>query len=130
MLINVAFSGCRDATWEPSYLSIVMQKHIDPDFCQVLVGDAVGIDLYVRSYCRQRGIPFTEFRADWATYGKAAGPVRNQKMIDQADMLIAFWDENSPGTRSAITIAKKKGIPVSVYNVNPPYELMYEYDRI
>ena len=43
------------------------------------------------------------FEADWATYGKAAGPKRNQRMIDEGkpDLVVAF-----PGGRGTADMVR------------------------
>jgi hypothetical protein len=51
------------------------------------------------------------FEADWKTQGKAAGPIRNQQMVDSGlDVLIAF--PGGRGTEDMVTRAKKAGILV------------------
>lgn len=55
------------------------------------------------------------FKPDWDKYGKRAGAIRNQKIVDEADKVIAFWDGQSKGTKITIDMAKKKGIPVDIY---------------
>lgn len=49
--------------------------------------DAVAIDWAVVNWC-----PFVEFRADWDKHGKAAGPIRNQRMLAEGkpDLVVAF----------------------------------------
>lgn len=52
-------------------------------------------------------------QADWYEYGKAAGLVRNQQMVDAgADVCLAFPLGESRGTRHCMKAAKKAGIPV------------------
>jgi len=38
------------------------------------------------------------FKADWQTYGKAAGPIRNREMANYADKLLLIWDGKSKGS--------------------------------
>lgn len=53
--------------------------------------------------------------ADWATHGKAAGPIRNQRMVDLgADLCLAFPTESSRGTWDCIKRANRAGIPVRI----------------
>lgn len=81
----------------------------------VLSGKARGADTLGEKYAEEKNIPVKEFPAKWDKYGKAAGPIRNQEMIDIADMTIAFFGENpekSRGTKDAVSRSKKKGIPV------------------
>lgn len=48
--------------------------------------------------------------ADWAHHGRAAGPIRNQEMIDEADALAVF--PGGRGTTDCTLRAEKKGIPI------------------
>lgn len=54
--------------------------------------------------------------ADWDTHGRAAGPIRNQEMVDAgAELVIAFSDQPvTRGTADLIARAKDAGIPVWV----------------
>ena len=52
-------------------------------------------------------------QADWYEYGKAAGLVRNEVMVDAgADVCLAFPLGESRGTRHCMSAAEKAGIPV------------------
>ena len=51
--------------------------------------------------------------ADWRKHGKAAGPIRNQEMVDAgADICLAFPLGESRGTRDCMRRAEAAGIPV------------------
>ncbi|MEU0952843.1 SLOG family protein [Streptomyces niveus] len=53
--------------------------------------------------------------ADWDTYGKAAGPIRNREMAQAgADLCLAFPLGESRGTWNCVNECKKAGIPVKV----------------
>jgi hypothetical protein len=55
-------------------------------------------------------------KADWTKYGKGAGPIRNQEMIDAgADICVAFRFEESRGTADCVNRARKAGIKVTEY---------------
>lgn len=61
------------------------------DWPHILVGDAQGADKLVRETCKSLGIAYDVFYADWHKWGKAAGPKRNQEIIDcEPQLLIAF----------------------------------------
>lgn len=50
--------------------------------------------------------------ADWNEYGRAAGPIRNQEMVDAgADVCLAF-PTGGPGTRDCMRRARDAGIRV------------------
>jgi hypothetical protein len=57
--------------------------------------------------------------ADWATHGKAAGPIRNAHMVSLgADICLAFPLGVSRGTRNCMRLAREAGIPVVEYGRN------------
>lgn len=62
-----------------------------------------------------------QFHADWNAHGKAAGPIRNQQMLDEGkpDLVLAFkdnfdWTLRRGGTEDMVKRAKKAGVPVYV----------------
>ena len=55
--------------------------------------------------------------ADWKTYGRSAGPRRNEQMARIAGTLIAFWDGKSRGTKNMIDTARKLGLRVKVVTI-------------
>ena len=79
----------------------------------VISGGARGADLLGERYARERGYEIRRFIPDWNKDGRSAGIIRNRKMIDIADGLIAFWDGISRGTRHSIETATRKGIVVN-----------------
>lgn len=80
----------------------------------VVSGTARGADTLGERYARERGFQLRRFPADWDKDGKKAGMLRNYRMADKADALIAFWDGTSRGTANMIDIARKKKLPVRV----------------
>lgn len=58
----------------------------------VIHGGCEGADMCAAQWATKRGIPAQEFAADWNKYGKAAGPIRNQRMLDEGkpDVVLVF----------------------------------------
>lgn len=83
-------------------------------FPEIVSGGASGADLFAVWYAKERGLPITIFRADWEQHGKAAGPIRNEKMAKYADACICFWDGKSKGTLSMIDLALKYKLKLKV----------------
>jgi len=82
---------------------------------EIIVGDARGADDAAYWAARCCNHPVRRFEADWKAHGKRAGILRNLAMLDeQPDLVIAFWDGESPGTKHTITEAGRRGIPVEV----------------
>lgn len=90
----------------------------------VLVGDATGVDAHARNSARWQHVGTVQtFEAHWRTEGRAAGPKRNQRMVDEAARLMseghdvhchAFPSKDSRGTWDCIRRAVAAGIPTTV----------------
>ena len=80
----------------------------------VLCGEAKGADTIGRQWAEENHISIYSYPADWQKYPTAAGYIRNKQMGDAADMLIAFWDEVSPGTKHMIEYMKELGKEVYI----------------
>ncbi len=74
---------------------------------EVVSGGANGADALGKKLAKEYNIKYTEFPADWNKHGKAAGPIRNEQIMQYTDKVIAFWDGQSKGTMSAINLARK-----------------------
>lgn len=87
------------------------EKH---DIDIVVCGMARGADMLGMQYAQKYKIGIKKFPADWDTYGKRAGIIRNCQMGDYADGLIAFWDGKSSGTAHMINYMRKLNKPVII----------------
>lgn len=90
---------------------------------EVVDGGARGADTLARQIAQDLNLPVREFPADWERYGKAAGMIRNQKMLDdllEADqrLVLAFPLPQSRGTRDMIRRAEKAGVEARVFAPN------------
>lgn len=81
---------------------------------EIVSGTAKGADKLGEKYALDNEIALKRMPADWDTYGKRAGYLRNEQMANYADACIVFWDGRSPGTKHMIDIAKRVGIPTKV----------------
>ena len=86
----------------------------------VISGTARGADQMGERYAKERGFQLRRFPADWEQYGKSAGHIRNAKMADNADALIAFWDGESNGTKNMIDNARRKGLAIRIIQYRKP----------
>lgn len=84
----------------------------------VVHGNALGADRLADRAARALGLKTEPHPARWRTEGRAAGPFRNQRMVDLgADVMLAFPLGESRGTRDAMARAEAAGIPVRVIEV-------------
>jgi hypothetical protein len=107
---------------------IVEQAINDSSFIitEVVCGMSYGVDAVGRQWAEDNEIPVARFYAHWNEHGKAAGPMRNRKMAEYADALIAIWDGRSRGTKVMIEEANKKKLLVHVHEIEVDDD--YEWD--
>lgn len=88
----------------------------------IIHGGATGADALADQWAVVNWCPVEEYKIskeEWETLGKAAGPIRNQRMIDEGkpDFFIAFPTENSKGTWDMVRRCDKAGIKgIAVYD--------------
>jgi len=92
----------------------MMLEHIPAGYTTIVSGGAKGADALAETLANHLGLDVIVHKAQWDLYGKRAGPIRNQKIVDDSDALLAFPSKNGRGTQITIDMAKKKGIPVYV----------------
>lgn len=83
---------------------------------KVIHGAARGADQQASAAARSLGLREESFPADWRGKGKRAGILRNLEMLDcKPDAVLAFQRNGSTGTQHTIDEARRRGIPVEVY---------------
>lgn len=94
--------------------SIVNKAIVDSKFniIEVVLGGARGVDDCGLQYARENNLKFKIFVADWASYGKAAGPIRNRQMAEYAEQLILVWDGISKGSKNMKEEMNKLNKPI------------------
>jgi len=115
---------CGDRNWGLSNLRADEIKiknalsNYDSSDTTVIHGACGGADAISSTTARNLGMTVESYPADWTGYGRAAGPIRNQQMLDEGkpDLVIAFHSdiENSKGTADMVRRARKANIPIRV----------------
>lgn len=113
--MKTIIAGGRDIT-DYFHLEEALEAYRN-DITEVVSGGAEGADSLGERYAKGAGIPLKIFKADWATNGKAAGPMRNRQMAEYAQALLALWDSKSRGTANMIEEARKRGLFVQVHMI-------------
>lgn len=80
----------------------------------IVSGGAKGADMLGEKWARENNKETLIFKPEWDKYGKRAGFVRNQDIVKNSDMVIAFWDGNSKGTKSSIDLCERFGIKIKI----------------
>ena len=107
--MNIAIVGGRDFS-DYTLLKESLSAYISiysgiPD--NIVSGGAKGADTLAAQFAAEMGIPLLVFKPDYQKYGRGATLVRNTQIIENADVVFAFWDGQSKGTKDSITKAKK-----------------------
>jgi hypothetical protein len=114
--VRLLVCGARDYA-DREYLFSVLDAY-EPVADVVIEGEAKGADTLAREWAEANAVPIDPYPADWERYYRAAGPIRNQRMLDEGkpDLVLAFHDdiERSRGTKDMVARARKAGVPVRV----------------
>ena len=89
-----------------------MTTWLPPPDTVIISGAGSGADTVATDWAVVNWVSFLEFSADWKKLGNAAGPIRNQQMIDEGkpDLVLAF--PGGTGTADMVRRAKAAGIEV------------------
>ena len=86
-----------------------------PSGTVIVSGGARGVDRQAVAAGNAFGFRTHTIPALWNTYGKRAGFIRNQLLVDTCQMVVAFWDLESRGTLDTIRKALRAHRPVWVF---------------
>lgn len=84
----------------------------------IVSGQAKGADTLGEKYALSRGFEIARFPAMWDVFGKSAGPVRNNLMLDYADAVVVFQYDNSRGSANMHKIASASGKPTRLIRIS------------
>ena len=110
--MRVAVIGSRGLTVDN------LEKYLPDDTTEIISGGARGVDASAREYAQRHGLKRTEYLPEYSKYGRSAPLKRNLTIIENADLVLAFWDGLSRGTKYVIDNCKKRNIPVEIHLLN------------
>lgn len=107
---------CGDRSWtDRDLIKKVLSEYLPKT---IIHGAARGADTIAGEVGKELGCHVASYPANWAKFGKRAGPIRNQTMLDHStpDFVLAFHSDigQSKGTLHMTKIATAKGIPVRI----------------
>jgi YspA, cpYpsA-related SLOG family len=118
--MNVLICGSR--YWNNAELMLERLNSI-PIGSTLIHGGCRGADLLGSEIGRELGFHVVCFPANWNELGKAAGPIRNQMMINEGkpDLILAFHNQadSSRGTKDMLMRAAKHNIPFEIIKEIP-----------
>lgn len=109
---------CGDRSWSDWTAIVKVLRSFDPRTTLVITGGAPGADTLAERAAEALGFQArVVMRAEWEKYGRAAGPRRNQQMLDALlggdasdhRQVIGFHDSlaDSKGTKDMLTRSSK-----------------------
>lgn len=92
-----------------------LQDYSPEETTAIVSGGARGVDASARAYALAHGIPLLEFLPEYEKYGRGAPLRRNIVILQNADLVLAFWDGRSRGTAFVIRECRRRGLPCRVF---------------
>jgi SLOG family YspA-like protein len=104
--------GGRDFDDAAFVFRIFDDLHREHRFREFMLGGARGADALAKQWAMTKADrKCFEIKANWRKYGPAAGPIRNQQMLDWGpDLVVAF--AGGKGMAGMVALARAAGVPV------------------
>lgn len=83
------------------------------DHVVIIHGGARGADTLAGQVAKREGIRTEVYKADWDTYGKKAGYIRNVRMLEEGKPTVVLAAPGGRGTEMMVSLAKRAGVEVS-----------------
>lgn len=112
--MKVAIVGSRTA---PSSAVELILQNLPAETTEIVSGGARGIDRMAAAIAHSRGLLLKEFLPDYDRYGRRAPLVRNDLIVQYADVVLAFWDGESHGTGYTVSKCRQVGKPVRIISL-------------
>ena len=97
-------------------------RYINPkEVGQVVHGGDIGVDTLTEQWAKNNNIESIIFPPNYEVYGKRAPLVRDKEMVEYADLVIAFYDGQSHGTKYVIDYCKDIGRKCIVHLIEEWY---------
>ncbi len=85
---------------------------------EIVSGGARGVDSYAEYYAIKNKLPTTIIKPEYEKYGKRAPIIRNIDIINASELVVAFWDGESRGTKFVIDECKRNNKWIKVIKVH------------
>ena len=110
--MRVLVTGGRDYRDSGAVHAALDRVHREVVIDAVIHGAGRGADTLADTWAALRGVPAHAFPAQWRAYGRGAGPIRNQRMLDDGKpgLVVAF--PGGRGTADMVRRARRAGVEV------------------
>ena len=95
-----------------------LRLYLPENTTEIVSGGAKGVDTCAKEYAMKNHLKITEFLPQYDRYGRAAPLKRNLQIIDYADIILAFWDGKSRGTKHVIETCQKNNKKLLVHLIS------------
>ncbi len=93
---------------------ILLRDHLNPLITSendiLLCSETISVFQLVQMYAKEKNISVKSFQANWKLYGNNADKMRDKEMIDFADELVVFEDDENERIDFLKSLAVEKGI--------------------
>ena len=108
---------CGDRNWKDVETIENFISSLSPDTV-IIHGNSRGADKIAERKAKEHGLTVKGYSADWDRYGRAAGPIRNKRMLleGRPDRVVAFHNDlsKSRGTADMLRQAEKRGVAFEI----------------
>ena len=115
--MKLAIVGSRDFNDYQLMSEFILGKFELSDIDAIISGGAKGADALAERFAQEYKLTLIVKDAEWEKYGRAAGPIRNKLIIEEADAVVAFPRATSKGTLNSINLVKKLDKRIEILNV-------------
>lgn len=130
--VDVLVCGGRDFNDEARVFAVLdgiaRQLGLTGALVRIVTGDATGADALAAKWAQARKLSCSIYAAEWTKHGRKAGPLRNQRMLDEnaVAMVVAF----PGGAGTADMVRRADAARIEVRKVPPkPYPGQGCYSR-
>lgn len=114
--MKVLVTGSRNWTDREAIIKAFSEYGFESKVTLISGACPTGADAIAEELAERRGWNIERHPADWQKHGRAAGPIRNQQMVDRKpDLVLAFILNGSKGASGTVAMARKAGLRVKVY---------------
>ncbi len=92
-----------------------IDKYVPQNTELIVSGGAKGIDQVAEKYADKKGIAKLIIKPNYQKFGRGAPLIRNKEIVENADLILAFWDGKSRGTIHSVKYAMKCGKKVYLH---------------
>jgi len=101
------------------FLEVLKEESLDLNSDNIILisGGAIGVDTCAQEIAKEFGLTIVIVYPNWKRYGKSAGMIRNSKIVEYSDIIIAIPKSDSVGTLDTIHKAKQSNKKLYQFNV-------------